>query len=54
MECIDTGVDTPTGGRVHGVRDRLEPFCLTYADGVADIDSGRSSPITGPRPRWRP
>jgi glucose-1-phosphate cytidylyltransferase len=39
VECVDTGVDTPTGGRVHAVRDRLtEPFCLTYADGVADID----------------
>jgi glucose-1-phosphate cytidylyltransferase len=39
VECIDTGVDTPTGGRVHAVRDRLrESFCLTYADGVADID----------------
>jgi glucose-1-phosphate cytidylyltransferase len=39
VECADTGVDTPTGGRVHAVRDRLsEPFCLTYADGLADID----------------
>ncbi len=39
IECLDTGVDTPTGGRVHAVRDRLRaPFCLTYADGVADID----------------
>jgi glucose-1-phosphate cytidylyltransferase len=39
VECVDTGVDTPTGGRVHAMRDRLrEPFCLTYADGVADID----------------
>jgi glucose-1-phosphate cytidylyltransferase len=39
VECIDTGVDTPTGGRVHRVRSRLtEPFCLTYADGLADID----------------
>jgi glucose-1-phosphate cytidylyltransferase len=39
VECVDTGLDTPTGGRVHRVRDRLrEPFCLTYADGVADID----------------
>src|SRR5688572_28947791 len=39
VECVDTGVDTPTGGRVHAVRDRLaEPFFLTYADGVADID----------------
>ena len=41
VECVDTGLDTPTGGRVHAVRDRLrEPFCLTYADGVADIDLG--------------
>jgi glucose-1-phosphate cytidylyltransferase len=41
VECADTGVDTPTGGRVHRVRSRLpEPFCLTYADGVADIDLG--------------
>lgn len=39
IECVDTGVDTPTGGRVHAVRDRLSSrFCLTYADGVADID----------------
>jgi glucose-1-phosphate cytidylyltransferase len=39
VECIDTGLDTPTGGRVHALRDRLTaPFCLTYADGVADID----------------
>jgi glucose-1-phosphate cytidylyltransferase len=39
VECVDTGPDTPTGGRVHAVRDRLrEPFCLTYADGLADID----------------
>jgi glucose-1-phosphate cytidylyltransferase len=41
VECVDTGVDAPTGGRVHRVRERLrEPFCLTYADGVADIDLG--------------
>jgi glucose-1-phosphate cytidylyltransferase len=39
VECADTGLDTPTGGRVHAVRDQLpEPFCLTYADGLADID----------------
>ena len=41
VECADTGLDTPTGGRVHRVRDRLgAPFCLTYADGLADIDLG--------------
>ena len=39
VECLDTGTDTPTGGRVHAARDRLDgTFCLTYSDGVADID----------------
>jgi glucose-1-phosphate cytidylyltransferase len=39
VECVDTGEDTPTGGRVHAVSERLtERFCLTYGDGVADID----------------
>jgi glucose-1-phosphate cytidylyltransferase len=40
IECLDTGIDTPTGGRVARVADRLRDgtFCLTYADGVADID----------------
>jgi glucose-1-phosphate cytidylyltransferase len=39
-ECVDTGEETPTGGRVHAVRERLQQgtFGLTYADGVADID----------------
>jgi glucose-1-phosphate cytidylyltransferase len=40
VECLDTGPDTPTGGRVRRAAELLtdEPFCLTYADGVADID----------------
>ena len=40
VECLDTGPDTPTGGRVARVADRLRDgtFCVTYADGVADID----------------
>jgi len=40
VECLDTGLDTPTGGRVAALADRLrgETFCATYADGVADID----------------
>jgi len=39
VECVDTGAETPTGGRIHALRDRLggRPFCATYADGVADI-----------------
>lgn len=37
---IDTGQDTQTGGRLRRVRDYIgnETFCLTYGDGVSDID----------------
>ncbi len=40
VECVDTGLDTPTGGRIVRLGERLdgESFCATYADGVADID----------------
>jgi glucose-1-phosphate cytidylyltransferase len=40
VECMDTGLETNTGGRVARAADRLGAgsFCLTYADGVADID----------------
>jgi glucose-1-phosphate cytidylyltransferase len=40
VRCLDTGTETPTGGRVHRAREALGggTFCLTYADGVADID----------------
>jgi glucose-1-phosphate cytidylyltransferase len=40
VECVDTGADTPTGGRIHAVADRLggEPYFATYGDGVADVD----------------
>ncbi len=41
VTIVDTGDETMTGGRVRRVRDYLapdEPFCLTYGDGVADID----------------
>jgi glucose-1-phosphate cytidylyltransferase len=36
----DTGLDTPTGGRVKALRDHLdtEAFFVTYGDGIADID----------------
>jgi glucose-1-phosphate cytidylyltransferase len=42
VECVDTGLDTPTGGRIALLADRLdgEQFCMTYADGVADVDLG--------------
>ena len=42
VECVDTGLDTPTGGRVAQLGERLGDgsFCVTYADGVADVDLG--------------
>jgi glucose-1-phosphate cytidylyltransferase len=42
VECVDTGVDTPTGGRIAALADRLDggTFCATYADGVADVNLG--------------
>jgi glucose-1-phosphate cytidylyltransferase len=39
VTCVDTGLDTPTGGRIHRIADRVgERFCATYGDGLADID----------------
>ncbi|MDQ3572686.1 MAG: sugar phosphate nucleotidyltransferase [Actinomycetota bacterium] len=40
IETVPTGEDTPTGGRVARAAAKLRAgtFCLTYADGVADID----------------
>ncbi len=41
VTVADTGDDTMTAGRVRRVRDYLaddEPFCLTYGDGLADVD----------------
>ncbi len=62
VEAIDTGVETETGGRILRLRERLagEPFHVTYADGLADIDldrlqarhaaAGRTATITVVRP----
>src|SRR5215211_6327386 len=40
VRCADTGMDTPTGGRLRRVRDELSaaPFLATYDDGGADSD----------------
>ena len=63
VSCLDTGLDTPTGGRLHRARERLEgeTFCATYADGVADVDlsalleahaaGGATATMTVVRPR---
>jgi glucose-1-phosphate cytidylyltransferase len=43
VECVDTGADTPTGGRIALLAEQIggERFCATYADGVADVDLGK-------------
>ncbi len=40
VACLATGADTPTGGRVALAAGALgdTTFCVTYGDGVADID----------------
>src|SRR5471032_349427 len=40
IRCLPTGEDTPTGGRLHLAAGQLDDadFCLTYADGVANVD----------------
>jgi glucose-1-phosphate cytidylyltransferase len=40
IECLDTGLDTPTGGRLRRAAPAIAGarFCLSYADGVADVD----------------
>ena len=42
VNCVDTGLDTPTGGRIKLAEERIggRPFSATYADGVADIELG--------------
>jgi glucose-1-phosphate cytidylyltransferase len=63
IECLPTGLETPTGGRIALARERLGEgsFGVTYADGVADIDlealvachrgHGRLATVTVVRPR---
>ena len=43
IDCVATGEDTPTGGRLKRLENRLgeSTFCATYADGVADVDLAR-------------
>jgi len=43
VTLVDTGVDTMTGGRVRRIANyvRDDPlFCLTYGDGISDLDIG--------------
>jgi glucose-1-phosphate cytidylyltransferase len=43
ISLIDTGETSMTGGRLKRIRHLLgdEDFCMTYGDGVADIDIGQ-------------
>ncbi len=43
ISLVDTGDDTMTGGRLKRARHFIgdEDFCLTYGDGVSDIDIGK-------------
>ena len=39
VTLVDTGEQTQTGGRLKRIEEHLEDtFCLTYGDGVSDID----------------
>lgn len=40
ITCVDTGDETPTGGRLSRVSDQVDSgtFFLTYSDGLANID----------------
>jgi len=41
ITLVDTGSTTQTGGRLKAIRSYLpegEPFCLTYGDGLSNID----------------
>jgi glucose-1-phosphate cytidylyltransferase len=44
VTLVDTGESTMTGGRLHRIRRYLDPdapFCMTYGDGVSDINIGK-------------
>ena len=65
VTLVDTGEETMTGGRLKRIRDHVagEAFCLTYGDGLADIDigqliafheaEGRDATVTAVRPPGR-
>jgi glucose-1-phosphate cytidylyltransferase len=65
VTCVDTGLDTMTGGRLKRVAEYLdnETFFLTYGDGLANIDpaellafhraEGRLATLTAVQPPGR-
>lgn len=65
ITLVDTGEHTMTGGRLRRVREHIgqRDFCLTYGDGLADVDitaliefhrgHGKLATITATRPPGR-
>jgi glucose-1-phosphate cytidylyltransferase len=66
VTLVDTGQETMTGGRLKRVGhllDPKEPFCMTYGDGVSDVDlaalvafhkaHGKKATLTSVRPTAR-
>ena len=64
VTLVDTGELTQTGGRLRRVQDHLDDtFCLTYGDGVSDVDitaviaqhksEGREATLTAIQPTGR-
>jgi glucose-1-phosphate cytidylyltransferase len=65
ITLVDTGVESMTGGRLKRVQKYLgnETFCMTYGDGLGDIDitqlvrfhraHGRQATVTATRPPAR-
>ena len=57
MTLVDTGEETQTGGRLKRIAPiwTEEPaFCMTYGDGVADIDIGALVAFHQAMAGWRP
>ena len=40
ITLVDTGADTMTGGRIRRIKPHIgdETFCMTYGDGVGDVN----------------
>lgn len=65
VTIVDTGLHTMTGGRIKRIKKYLddEPFCLTYGDGVSDVnisdvvnfhkEQGKMATITTIKPEGR-
>jgi glucose-1-phosphate cytidylyltransferase len=65
ITLVDTGADTMTGGRLRRVREHLgnSTFCMTYGDGVGNVDisasiafhraHGRKATVTATQPPGR-